>query len=253
MKIFKIIIAIVLIVFGTVTIIQMSIEESGSGLYGAFTGYAILMIISILLLYSANKEQDNTRKLSTNEQKQTLQKNINLTFEEQKESLKKLRKSELLTEDEYKTKIEEINENSLNNKVKSSEEYQELLKLKNEGLFNTVQFNEKIEIITSKLKEKYKEEPIVSEEINLNIFLGIWENKSIGIQFGKEFIIVNWYLLNDSIEGTWEHIYENNTHKILMRSSKKNFKFMILEVSELKLTYRHNDKIFRLNKRPDDI
>ena len=95
MKTFKTIIGIILILFGTITVIQMSSEERGAGLLGVFTGYAIILAISIWLLYSANKKpketnseigssffdnnknnytkQQSTKKLSTKEQKQSLQ------------------------------------------------------------------------------------------------------------------------------------------------------------------------------------
>jgi hypothetical protein len=158
MKVFKTIVGVTLILFGTITVIQLSREESGAGLTGVLTGYSILMIISIWLIYSANKKngkQDNRNLKNESNQKvykdeQSIAKS---SFEEQKESLDILKDKGLLNEPEYLKKLHLVEEKISLEELHESSEYSSLKVLFDGGLLTKAEFDEKTKLLRLKLKE----------------------------------------------------------------------------------------------------
>lgn len=135
----------------------MSSEERGAGLVGAFTGYVIILVISIWLLKSANKkEKDNREKIKTSffDKKNSLKKSTNqLSLEEQKQSIEILKDKGVLNETEYLEKINLIDEQIITERAQKSTEYQNLLKVYESDLLTKEQFHEKI----AKLIAEYKD------------------------------------------------------------------------------------------------
>ena len=156
MKIFKIVIGIILIFFGTVTVIQMLNEERGAGLLGVFTGYAIILIISIWLIYSSVKKPNETKDLTRNLFSTTSQqKNNNLSIIDQKQSLEILRDKGVLNESEYEEKLNILEEQLILKKVQSLSEYLNLKKLCDSDLLSKEQFENKIKSLFAEYKEYY--------------------------------------------------------------------------------------------------
>lgn len=127
MKTAKNIIASIILIFGTITIIQISSEESGAGLLGAFCGYAILFVISIWIFYKAN----TTKKINNPK---------GSAFEKLK-TLKTLRNSGLLNEEEYSNKRELVGSEINKIRVKESQEYRKTKELFDSGILTEIEFN----------------------------------------------------------------------------------------------------------------
>lgn len=161
MKQFKTILGIILILFGTITIIQMASEERGAGLFGAFTGYIIILGISIWLLYSANKkDNENKIKIRTTffvQNKKTVEDNTKqLSIEEQKQSILILKDKGLLSESEFQEKISIVNEKIILEELYQSSEYLNLKKLYESEILSENEFKQKIQTIKDKIKADKK-------------------------------------------------------------------------------------------------
>src|SRR5690554_5382148 len=139
MKNLKILIALILFTFGTVTIIQISSEESGASFYGALTGYGIILLICGLLAYSAFNKKALEKVFSKSDDKGS-------QLNEQELKLKILRDKNILTEAEYNEKT-----NLLKNKmIFEGEEYKSLKSLYENGLFTKQEFDTKVQELINK-------------------------------------------------------------------------------------------------------
>jgi hypothetical protein len=143
MKTFKNIVAVVLILFGTITIIQMSSEESGSGFFGAFTGYIVIIGLSIWLLYSANKKKQSPKDFKVLSNDNYSKDNIS--------SLRELREKDILTAKEYEEKLEKIQMVEFEETLKKSDEYSKLKSLHENGILSKSEFEEKIILLKNML------------------------------------------------------------------------------------------------------
>src|SRR5690606_7662027 len=127
---------------------------------GAFTGYALLLILSFWLIKSAtntkNKAGKKIRGTPFNEREKVENnslENKRSTINEQKRSVQILKNKGVLTESEYQEKIEKINEQIIVERVHNSSEYQNLKIVYESDLLSKEQFDEK----TNKLLADYKE------------------------------------------------------------------------------------------------
>lgn len=155
MKVLKILIALILFVFGTITIVQMASEESGEALYGALAGYGIILLISGMLTYSATRNQSDNNKAFS------IGKKNNSNLNEQQLNLKILKDKNVLTNNEYREKI-----NLLNSKmIFESKEYISLKSLLDNGLFTNQEFDVKVQELL-KTSKKYDELTKPSQGLN---------------------------------------------------------------------------------------
>ncbi len=143
MKAMKNIIASVLVIFGTIIIIQISFEESGASLFGAFCGYVMLLSISIGIFYSANKK--NTKS------------NPKVSISEKLTNLESLRKRGLVTDEEYLSKSNLINSDLKSIRIQESKEYKEALSLFDNKVLSEEEFKRIVATIKSKLKDDNNE------------------------------------------------------------------------------------------------
>lgn len=146
MKIIKNIIGVILILFGTITIVQMSGQESGAGLFGAFAGYLILLAISIWLLYSANKKE----KLSKFVQQKTEITNNNF---DKIEALRNLKEQDILNENEFNDKISKLENAEIQLNIEKTTEFKQLKGLLNSSVLTKEEFESKYQILLKKYKE----------------------------------------------------------------------------------------------------
>ncbi|NCP85534.1 MAG: hypothetical protein GW809_08985 [Bacteroidetes bacterium] len=208
MKTFKTIIGIILILFGTITVIQMSSEERGAGLLGVFTGYAIILAISIWLLYSANKKPKETNSeigssfFDNNKNNYTKQQSTKkLSTKEQKQSLQILKDKGVLNETEYQEKINIIDEQIIIDKIHKSTEYQNLKNVYESELLTKEQFDEKVNKLITDYKEYYS---IFGEnnypEFTWELFQNMKINKKINpYDYKNSDIIGKWKFKNGQL------------------------------------------------------
>lgn len=195
MRSLKKLIAIILIVFGTYTVVQMSTEEHGAGLSGAFTGYFIIIGIAIWLIYSANKSRKNkqhpsqTNLLIANDYKNSPNNNREILFN--------LKKKGIISEDEFNNKFNQVMESELQLELEKAEDYQQLKKLLNSNILTKEEFEKKIEVLRNMIKrKKEREEHIRSLKFNqigdfIEGLAKVWdENENYGfIDKGDSLII----------------------------------------------------------------
>lgn len=151
MKTIKLISGIIIGFFSTTTIIEMFNEERGASLYGAITGYIILMIFSVWLVFSGSRESKSSNlKVNKNEKDSLVEQSKDKLLTHSKENLKKLRDSNLLTQEEYDSKLSQITNKDFEEKIKKNNEYGLLKNLYDSGVLNKNEFEEKTKILIEK-------------------------------------------------------------------------------------------------------
>lgn len=154
MKYFKIILGSIIAIFTTTTFFEMAANEKGAALYGALTGYVIIMGLCIWLIYSAV----NKRKVS--------QKRMN------KNTLKKLREAKesgIISEKEYEEKRINIVSNQTTTPKKSKITLKKLKQLRSEGILTQEEYNEKI---THLNENRFEENKSISQINKILIIIG---------------------------------------------------------------------------------
>lgn len=139
----KNIIASILVIFGTITIIEMYSEEYGAGFFGAFCGYIIVLSVSFWLFYSANKK--NTKS------------NPKVSIGNKLTNLENLRKTGLVTNEEYLTKSNLINSELNNVRIQESKEYKDALSLFDGKVLTEEEFKRIIATINIKFNQENRE------------------------------------------------------------------------------------------------
>lgn len=152
MKIVKVIIGLVVGFFATITMFQMFSEESGAGLYGALTGYIIIMAICVWLVYSGSKDKEVMVEKTFNKQSNST------VYENRIESLKELKEKGLLTEQEYEEKIKKVVDDNITKSLEDYTEYKQLKTLYEDDILTKEELETKVEILRSKLRAKNTEE-----------------------------------------------------------------------------------------------
>ena len=162
MKEFKIIIAVILIVASTYTIITSYDEFYQEELYGAILGYVMILLIASGLIYSSQykriKEEnrlkeEQTRHINTKETTMDVQHSEELNFQKQKENLKNLHEKGLLSEKELQEKNLKVTNQELTVELQKTEEYQQLSELYKAKVLESREFEEKVENLKLILKE----------------------------------------------------------------------------------------------------
>jgi len=161
MKTAKVIIGLVVGFFATITISQMFFEETGAGLYGALSGYVVIIAICIWLIYSGAKVDSKARVIKSSSKNVT-----NSTFDKSS-SLKDLKEKGLLTEQEYKEKLVKVENENAKTQIKETSEYQQLKDLLDNEVLTKEEFKFKIEKLKSVLRKE--RESLESDSLNREV------------------------------------------------------------------------------------
>jgi hypothetical protein len=157
MKTAKVIIGLVVGFFATITMFHMFFEETGAGLYGALSGYAVIMAICIWLVYSGAKDNSKTKVPNRNN------KNVTNPNYDKSSTLKELKDKGILTEQEYEVKIKKLIEDDLEKSLEDYNEYKQLKSLYNDGILTKDEFENKVEFLKNKIRsnkeDRNKNEP----------------------------------------------------------------------------------------------
>ena len=184
MKTIKHISGLIIGFFSTTTIIEMFNNESGADLYGAITGYIIIMILSIWLVFSCSRECNNSNlKVKKDEKISLAEQNKQRLLTLSKENLRKLKESNILTQEEYDSKLSQITKKDFEEKVTKTNEYILLKNLYDSGLLDKIEFEEKTKILIerqsiNKNKDQNKSE-IVTQPLSSPKKENIKETKAI--------------------------------------------------------------------------
>lgn len=240
MKTVKVIIGLVVGFFATTTMFQMFFEESGAGLFGAVTGYVIIMTICIWLVYSGLKSKNVMVQ-------ETVIKQESGNTHKQIENLKDLRDQNILTKEEFDFKVKTINNAKEERALKQTDEYKKLLELLDNGILSQAEFKDKVEILKSKIaKETILSKPI--KNIQESDIIGHWENENNLLSFeGDSFKYSYKNSTGKGIIGKWN--FDKTSNRIvLLRDSKEDY-FQILKLSKKEIIYQHKKSKFRFIKQ----
>lgn len=139
MKTLKVVIGSVLALFSTITIFEMFSEENGAGLFGAISGYVLIMAIAVWLIYSGLK--DNKIKIKNTNAK------VNYKADDSLQNLSDLKQKGIITDEEYKNKIDKIEAEKIKHNLKNSVEYKQLKNLLDNGILSKEEFECKIQLL----------------------------------------------------------------------------------------------------------
>lgn len=240
MKTVKVIIGLVVGFFATTTMFQMFSEESGAGLYGAVTGYVIIMAICIWLVYSGSKNKEVMVQ-------ETVIKQESDNTHKQIENLKHLRDQNILTKEEFDFKVKTINIAKEERLLKQTVEYKKLQELFDNGILSQAEFKDKVEILKSKIaKETILSEPI--KNIGESDIIGHWENEYSYIIFRENTFTFSYKnTKSKEISGQWK--LDRTINRIaIIRDSKEDY-FQILKLSKKEIIYQHKKSKFRFIKQ----
>ena len=137
---------IALIIFSTISIVNVTEGQSGAGLYGMLTFYIIMLIVSSILIYLGARDTKEKGKYFKNK------KDINQSsnYDNNYQSLKDLHNQGILTDDEYYEKTAKIKSERLQSEIKQTTEYQKLKSLFNEGILTKDEFDKKVDEINKR-------------------------------------------------------------------------------------------------------
>ena len=157
---------IALIIFSTISIINVTEGQSGAGLYGMLTFYLIMLTISgVLIYFGARQKKENT--LHSGDVRET---NQSSKYNDNYEILKDLHKKGILTDDEYYEKSAKLKSETLQSEIKQTPEYKKLKSLYNNGILTEEEFINKTKNISYDVNQKKnvanKEEENIQNKID---------------------------------------------------------------------------------------
>ena len=182
-----------------------------------------LQWVSILIILGIN----NYRKQNSPEvlrEKQTV-KETN-SFDDKINSLKELKDKEILTAQEYNDKVKNLENQKQDSELKSSEDYKKLKSLFEDGILTKEEFENKVEILKSKLNNLPK-----------IYFQKLGEGKSFSLGKYEEFIYI------DKNGRKFENIYKrlsNNLYFIYQKGELKYFKSKFDLIQSVVKNTKHN-------------
>ena len=183
-----------------------------------------LQWVSILIILGIN----NYRKQNSPEvlrEKQT-GKETN-SFDDKINSLKELKDKEILTAQEYNDKVKNLENQKQDSELKSSEDYKKLKSLFEDGILTKEEFENKVEILKSKLNNLPK-----------IYFQKLGEGKSFSLGKYEEFIYI------DKNGRKFENIYKrlsNNLYFIYQKGELKYFKSKFDLIQSVVKNTKHNN------------
>jgi len=167
MKKALVIIGVVLIIFSTISIVNVTQGQSGAGLYGMLTFYLIMLVISGTLIYFGIRKPKEIRETQKAETKTN----------EKLKNLKDLYIQGILTKEEYETKSKTLNENTAKSNLKSTPEYKKLKSLYEDGILTKDEFENKtenLEINTGQPKESQSRAYTIGEKLIVAFYIVIF-------------------------------------------------------------------------------
>ena len=248
MKTIKVIIGIIIAFFSTKTIFEMYNEESGAGLFGAFSGYIIFMAIAIWLIYSGSKDEITKAKNVNFENSENSVKNYDKNITNIA-NLKDLKEKGILTEEEFKSKVEKIEAEKTEQNLKNSIEYKQLKGLFESGVLTKEEFESKIKRLNTN-KTTSKNISIILNDKRVLIVSNNFKNNLIGskVKFENNDTILNGNFLSERklivisngfikniLNG--QIIYLNNNQKVII------YKQFDSVISLNDFVYYNNEKI----------
>ena len=166
-------------------------KDTGAAVISTLLVIALFSVYKYIKNYKANEAQKVLIKVRDVENNQTKD------FDTKAENLKSLRDSHVLSESEYKNKIDKINEEQLDNQRTKSEEYIRLKALYTDGVFNKEEFESKVKTIKNKLSEKLKDNPNkeksfrVAGDLKYGLAMAINEDLNYGFVDENDNIIID--------------------------------------------------------------
>ena len=248
MKTIKVIIGIIIAFFSTKTIFEMYNEESGAGLFGAFSGYIIFMAIAIWLIYSGSKDEVTKVKNVNLENAANSAKNYDKNRTDI-DNLKDLKEKGILTEEEYNQKANKIESEKKEENIKNSQEYKQLKSLFDNGVLTKEEFESKIKRLSTN-KTTSKNISIILNDKRVLIVSNNFKNNLIGskVKFENNDTILNGNFLSERklivisngfikniLNG--QIVYLNNNQKVII------YKQFDSVISLNDFVYYNNEKI----------
>lgn len=248
MKTIKVIIGIIIAFFSTKTIFEMYNEESGAGLFGAFSGYIIFMAIAIWLIYSGSKDEVTKVKNVNLENAANSAKNYDKNRTDI-DNLKDLKEKGILTEEEYNQKANKIESEKKEENLKNSQEYKQLKSLFDNGVLTKEEFESKIKRLSTN-KTTSKNISIILNDKRVLIVSNNFKNNLIGskVKFENNDTILNGNFLSERklivisngfikniLNG--QIVYLNNNQKVII------YKQFDSVISLNDFVYYNNEKI----------
>lgn len=239
---------VVLFILATISFINVSEGHSGAGLWGMITFYAIMIVISGTLIFFGTRKPKEER-IKDKEQKIINTENEN--YNSKIESLTELKNKEILTEEEYNEKIKNLENLKSEAQLKLSDDYKKLKSLFDDGILTEQEFKSKIEILRETLNKEEKKpveeiiDSIITEEelvhswydINNETYYHFKENN-------KLFIIPISSIFRE--ESEWS-IGEDKKH-IKTKSKKNKIIFYVKENLSKKTKFLTNNELIMLMK-----
>ncbi|KPM30213.1 Hypothetical protein I595_3690 [Croceitalea dokdonensis DOKDO 023] len=201
-------------------------------------------ILAIILFFynSSVKPSLNVNLNSSSKESTPKTKKQGLSTTEQKQSVEILKEKGLLNESEYQEKIDIIEKQIKIDKIYKSKEYLNLKSLFESGLFTKDEFENKVELLKTKASENNS---FIQSDFVREKLIGIWKDNVGTIEFWDD----NTFVFNDKnkdiTNGSWS---VDNSDIIEIRFNSRLEKFYILELSEKTLSYEHNNSRFTLKK-----
>lgn len=170
------VIGVLLIIFATISIIDVTQGQSGAGLYGMLTGYIIMLIISGVLIYFGSRSDNVTKVLVRDE------------IDDKLEKLRDLYYDGYLTQDEFNQKSAKLKADKTKKEVEQTAEYKKLKDLYDDGILTKEEFESKVQKLSTSQSGF--------------LFRKIKEGNSRRIGVYEEYIIDN------NLGEKYEHIYK---------------------------------------------
>ncbi|PIV97967.1 MAG: hypothetical protein COW43_00365 [Flavobacteriaceae bacterium CG17_big_fil_post_rev_8_21_14_2_50_31_13] len=201
-------------------------------------------ILAIILFFynSSIKPSLNVNINSSSKESTPKTKRQGFSTTEQKQSVEILKEKGLLNESEYQEKIDIIENQIKIDRIYKSKEYLNLKNLFESGLFTKDEFENKVELLKTKASENNS---FNQSDIVREKLIGIWKDNVGTIEFWDD----NTFVFNDKnkdeTNGSWSI---DNNDIIEIRFNSRLEKFYILELSEETFSYEHNNSRFTLKK-----
>lgn len=148
MRNFKIIVGFFLIGISIYTFLEMYPNEYGAGLWGVATGTVIIILIGAALIYSTQHKIIKEEKRKEAEYKK--ERSIINEISEKEENLINLRDKDILSEEEFKSKMSKIHQDRTKTELKKTKEYLQLQQLYRSKILTGEEFDSKVDLLLKK-------------------------------------------------------------------------------------------------------
>jgi len=148
MRDLKIIIGLVLIGLSLFTFGNTYDQYKGEELYGALTVFILLIVVGAALIYST--QHNKIRKEKQKERAYLKERAIINEISEKEENLTNLRDKGILSEEEFNSKISKIHQDRAKSELEKTQEYQQLQQLYKSEVLTKEEFDTKVNLLIKK-------------------------------------------------------------------------------------------------------